>query len=204
MSLREFTDSSRTVWRVWDVAPEQLHPATRAEDYLQGFLDGWLVFEAVSGNEKRRLYPIPVGWESWDPERIEQLCRQAEAVGSTRQHRSSESAKDPDVRPPSGEPAPRASGAERVRSFLYPAGRVWSVAETAVNYLDAEGRPLSGPEVVLRFSSGRRRLELLAWPPDWIRYSDQQLAELLFQAFPREPGRQNATTHRRRRGDRPD
>ena len=53
MSIREYTDSNRIEWRVWDVTPAQLHPVTRGEDYMGDLQYGWLVFE--SAKEKRRL-----------------------------------------------------------------------------------------------------------------------------------------------------
>jgi hypothetical protein len=36
---------------------------------------GWLTFE--SGDEKRRLAPVPEGWERLRPQRLELLCRVA-------------------------------------------------------------------------------------------------------------------------------
>ena len=63
MPLREFTDRSGEEWKVWDITPERLHPSTRVGDYLQGFVDGWLVFETADGGDKRRLYPLPVEGE---------------------------------------------------------------------------------------------------------------------------------------------
>jgi hypothetical protein len=63
MALRELTDRFGTVWKVWDITPDQLHPSSRSGDYLQGFLDGWLVFETIDGAEKRRLYPVPADWQ---------------------------------------------------------------------------------------------------------------------------------------------
>ena len=38
--------------------------------------DGWLTFE--SEGEKRRLAPIPKGWEAFSPERLDLLRRMAE------------------------------------------------------------------------------------------------------------------------------
>ena len=55
--------------------------------------------------------------------------------------------------------------------------------------------------VVLRFSSGRRSLDLLAWPAAWFRHSEEELAELLWRAFPREASSSATGTLRRRRSD---
>lgn len=44
------------------------------------FANGWLCFE--SEREKRRLAPIPAGWESRDAGALEHLCEQACRVPS--------------------------------------------------------------------------------------------------------------------------
>ena len=41
----------------------------------QGFEQGWLVFE--SADEKRRLAPVPAGWEELPADRLEELGRTA-------------------------------------------------------------------------------------------------------------------------------
>jgi len=42
------------------------------------FANGWLCFE--SSQQKRRLAPIPTGWEFNEPPLLEQMCLQAEPV----------------------------------------------------------------------------------------------------------------------------
>ena len=42
---------------------------------------GWLTFE--SDGERRRLVPIPHGWEDAAIDRLELLCRAAQAVSRT-------------------------------------------------------------------------------------------------------------------------
>lgn len=197
MALREFTGRDGVRWKVWDITPEALHPATRAEDYLQGFLDGWLVFESADGSDKRRLYPVPRGWEERDDAELERLWSMADAVRAKHQRvlppeptrRDDDRAGDPVVEP-------------RMRTFRYPGGRVWSVAEVPV--LDRSGEPGDRPprhRVVLRFSSGARVLDLLAWPHWWPDLDERELADLLWRAFPRDPGGDNPTPYYRRRGD---
>ncbi|MDQ3674916.1 MAG: hypothetical protein M3365_11120 [Gemmatimonadota bacterium] len=44
-----------------------------------GFEHGWLCFESASG-EKRRLVPIPDGWESATPEELWAWCESANEV----------------------------------------------------------------------------------------------------------------------------
>ena len=83
MSYREFRDPSGVRWEVWEVQPALLERRLRA-DGTPADLDrrttarkrapvahelrfGWLVFEAegAEGSEaaKRRLAPVPSGWE---------------------------------------------------------------------------------------------------------------------------------------------
>ena len=65
MSLREFIGSDGRRWKAWDVTAEQIHPKTRAEDYMGEYADGWLTFE--SSAEKRRYpAPYPARWTEYD------------------------------------------------------------------------------------------------------------------------------------------
>lgn len=179
MALREFLDSEARRWRVWDVAPDQFHAATNWEDYLQGYIDGWLVFEAIDDSERCRLYPIPSGWDTASDQRLEELRRLAKTDTTVE-------------RPGPGETL------GVVRTFHFPKGRVWTAAETPVQYRDPAGNPVGGPTTVLRFTSGRRVMDLMAWPAGWHQYDDEQMATLLSRAFPRVQGRENPTPHRRR------
>jgi hypothetical protein len=85
--LREFTDKSGIPWRVWDVYPsprvggaaESVSPAD-APIVLRRFkspelAEGWLCFE--SPTERRRVAPIPQGWETWDAFALETACADA-------------------------------------------------------------------------------------------------------------------------------
>ena len=180
MGLREFTDDEGRRWRVWDIRPEQMHAATRAEDHLQNVINGWLAFEPAGGGEKRRLAPIPPQWESaTEPELASMLQRaepaRVEAVVSHREPSGS----DPTI-----------------RTFRYPTGRYWTVNELITASSSSERqRPL------LRFTSGARELETREWPPNWAQMSEMDLADLLYRSFPRDGSTPNPTEFRRRRGD---
>src|SRR5438270_533058 len=79
MPVREFTDSRGVEWRVWDVTPAHMHPATRAEDFMGNLQDGWLVFE--SEDEKRRLEaPYPADWVNFPIRKLEELWARAMPV----------------------------------------------------------------------------------------------------------------------------
>ena len=195
MSLREFTDSEGRAWRAWDVRQENIHPATRAEDYMLEYLEGWVAFESMDGQAKCRLHPIPKHWEDATREQLLLWLRAAEPVRGDR-------ASGPHGRTASEVVAKIASGAERPRSpartFRFPSGRYWSVAEWTTTF-DKE-KALRADRAVLRFTSGRRSLDLTAWPSDWQKLTDEELASLLSRGFPR-PSQPNPTKFRRRASD---
>ena len=80
MALREFRDEKGGEWKAWDVTADQIHPKTKAEDYMHDLADGWLVFEHADGEEKRRLCPYPEGWEHGSEEELRALLDRAEKV----------------------------------------------------------------------------------------------------------------------------
>jgi hypothetical protein len=103
MPHRQFTDSKHTTWEVWDVEPgdaERRGKATdrrwaprsseerrqledRARVRLKSDLaHGWLAFE--SKHDRRRLAPIPPGWDAMDDQALERLCELASSIGKPR------------------------------------------------------------------------------------------------------------------------
>ena len=80
MALREFEGPGGHRWKAWDVTAGQIHPKTRAEDYMRDLADGWIVFERVDGEEKRRLCPYPSDWQSWSDDEVAALCARADVV----------------------------------------------------------------------------------------------------------------------------
>jgi hypothetical protein len=85
--LRGFTDSSGVEWRVWEVLPSNggasgADQLTRSSLKDTAFAKGWLCFE--SAEEKRRLAPIPSGWEFQDSALLEQLRDKALPVPARR------------------------------------------------------------------------------------------------------------------------
>lgn len=82
--LRGFTDTTGVEWRVWEVVPSRAAIATssvaqsRTSLSTTPYANGWLCFE--SELEKRRLAPIPPGWELVAPSDIAQLLEQATVV----------------------------------------------------------------------------------------------------------------------------
>ena len=82
--LRGFTDSMGVEWRVWEVFPSRAGTSSTAETFstakLKGtvYAEGWLCFESTS--QKRRLAPIPAGWEEHEHTALQQLLEQATPV----------------------------------------------------------------------------------------------------------------------------
>lgn len=105
MPHRKFEDRQGKVWDVWQVHPASLERRLtqrrvkdeervdaaerrtrleRREERLTRppvateFASGWLCFETVG--EKRRLAPVPEGWDRADDETIKQWCSVAKPV----------------------------------------------------------------------------------------------------------------------------
>ena len=70
MASRIFVDAEGRTWRVWSTIPGG-RSVLRSE-----FAGGWLTFE--SGEERRRLAPIPVGWESASETQLASFSRAAQ------------------------------------------------------------------------------------------------------------------------------
>ena len=174
MAVREFTDSKGVEWRVWDVRPEHMHPATRTEDFLSNLQDGWLAFE--SAKEKRRLEaPYPYDWTSCRIPELEALCREATPV--VRRSVLSDTGKQRAmVVTASEQQAIRSANAER--TFRSPGGREWKVR--VHECLDREG----DDQMVLRFTAEDIIMELKRWPEDWQSSSVDDFALMLLDATP--------------------
>lgn len=87
--LRGFTDAGGTEWRVWQVLPSPLDARHESVDALSRmslggtpFANGWLCFESAA--QKRRLAPIPEGWEFLDAATLQDLCSRAQLVPARR------------------------------------------------------------------------------------------------------------------------
>lgn len=65
MAYREFLDSVGVLWRVWATVPSV------GKVLSKGFEKGWLPFE--SSAERRRLAPIPHGWEAMSDTKLRAL-----------------------------------------------------------------------------------------------------------------------------------
>jgi hypothetical protein len=199
MAVREFTDEQGRSWRAWDIRPDAIHPKTKAEDYLAACYDvGWIVFETLSGNEKRRLCPYPVRWAEATNEELCHMLARAESVAphklaAERQTSGEGIATVAKADIPPGEDKLDVTDLEVVRSFRYPGGRLWTVCVIT--------HPEDGGPPVLRFTAGMRSIDLRTWPRDWADFPDDRLVEMLRRASPRAPQAPRAADAPRRRWD---
>jgi hypothetical protein len=103
MAHREFIDSRHVTWDVWDVYPtlgdrrgslaDRRHfiRETVERRTMLGaaglrvspqYTHGWLAFQ--SEHDRRRLAPVPDGWEELDEAELERLCQAATPIGRPR------------------------------------------------------------------------------------------------------------------------
>ena len=81
--LLAFTDSTGTEWDVFEVHPSQGRTVSRVPE---AFREGWLCFQ--SADERRRLAPIPVGWEQWDVDTLTAALLATHGMPRRTPHRS--------------------------------------------------------------------------------------------------------------------
>jgi hypothetical protein len=198
MALREFTDSADREWRVWDVTADVIHPATRSEDYMRDYQDGWLAFESADGLAKCRLTPIPAEWSKATAADLERWLHAATAVRGERASGAFGRAEAEVAANPLLAATPRGP----VRTFRFPGGRFWTATEhQGPAGGAAKGRAQASAPRVLRFTSGARSLDLAPFPANWVNMSDEQLAELLTSSFPRHSDPSESAAQRRRKSD---
>lgn len=71
-ALREFTDRDGKAWRVWSVTPSPSRVSKR-ESSLGEFEHGWLAFETLDGNARKRLPNYPANWLSMSEAKLQEL-----------------------------------------------------------------------------------------------------------------------------------
>lgn len=77
MALRIFEDRNGEGWQVWHVVPAST-VLERSRWIDDRYREGWLCFESLETGERRRLAPVPSGWDRLGPERLALMCRMAE------------------------------------------------------------------------------------------------------------------------------
>jgi hypothetical protein len=87
MAVRSVLDAAGVAWQVWEVRPSWAGRTTPAKGvpsvgatrpslapHLEG---GWLAFQSARG-ERRRIVPIPAGWETLDEPGLRLLLARAD------------------------------------------------------------------------------------------------------------------------------
>jgi hypothetical protein len=199
MAVREFTGPDGRLWRAWEIRPESIHPITRAEDYLsECFTTGWLVFETVTGDDKRRLCPYPKAWARATDNQLVSFLDIADTVPvrklmAERQLVNDPAGKTKPIQVPPEDDKLDITDIPVVRSFKYPGGRLWAVCVVE--------HPEDGGPPALRFTAGARYLDLRPWPKDWVDAPETRLIEMIRSAAPRAPS--SPGSNRRRYNDPP-
>jgi hypothetical protein len=75
-AIREFTDRAGKAWRVWAVTPSHTR-ALRRESHLGEFEQGWLAFETLDEDLRKRLPHYPADWAMMSDEKLQGLLGQA-------------------------------------------------------------------------------------------------------------------------------
>lgn len=78
-SVREFGDRDGRSWRVWAVTPDRARGGRAGDRHLGEYCDGWLAFECLEGEERKRLPQYPEDWAHRTDAELEQLLGQAVA-----------------------------------------------------------------------------------------------------------------------------
>jgi hypothetical protein len=78
--LREFSDAGGRGWRVWEVIPGASGRATNPERYLGEYVKGWLAFECLQDDARKRLPNHPADWFGMVDADLDKLLPQAAEV----------------------------------------------------------------------------------------------------------------------------
>lgn len=110
MGYRTFVDGNGAYWQAWDSQPTRVERRLRGGDRRNhkpfpwsaverrvgpdrrqteqrritlgsGYGAGWLTFESL--DEKRRITPIPAGWEDVSQAELRALCEKARRIAKT-------------------------------------------------------------------------------------------------------------------------
>jgi hypothetical protein len=182
MALREFRDAHGVEWKVWATIPEA--SALVRVDYgsLGGLAEGWLTFECTG--VRKRLAPVPAGWDGLSESELEEYCRQAKVPPPRRSARTAAGEGDASA-PRSAVDLNALDPSAPARTFTSESGRLWRVVEhersVPILHHDAhDARTMT--EFVLRFSSDSEVLELRTYPMAWARLMDDELRRLAAHA----------------------
>jgi hypothetical protein len=78
--LREFSDDQGRDWRVWEVKPGASGRRANPERYLGQYVNGWLAFECLQDEARKRLPNHPADWFGMVDTDLHKLLPQAVEV----------------------------------------------------------------------------------------------------------------------------
>ncbi len=93
-SLREFRTASGSEWRVWEVRPGAGGRTRKPELYPADYAEGWLAFERLHGEGRKRLPKFAPEWSAAPDADLERLLERAVDVPKRKQ-RPEEPAEEP-------------------------------------------------------------------------------------------------------------
>jgi hypothetical protein len=83
--VREFRTASGSEWRVWEVRPGAGGRPRKLELYPADYAQGWLAFELLQGERRKRLPKFAPEWTTSSDSDLEQLLDQAVEVPKRKQ-----------------------------------------------------------------------------------------------------------------------
>src|SRR5918992_190343 len=78
--VREFRTASGSEWRVWEVRPGASGRVRKVELYPVDYAQGWLAFELLQGERRKRLPKFAPEWSKAADSDLEQLLDEAVEV----------------------------------------------------------------------------------------------------------------------------
>ena len=95
--VREFADATGRSWRAWPVTPRTARSREASRSILGDYQEGWICFEALDNQGRRRLPRREPRWSDLPPDELQRLLDEAIDAPGRRQRQSGAAAR-PDIR----------------------------------------------------------------------------------------------------------
>jgi hypothetical protein len=126
MPLREFVDEGGKAWLAWSTVPRS------GANVRARYAEGWLSFQGGGGEDRRRLAPLPEGWEHASDDELRAYLRSARPTGAgaspsgtaddlaaqKREEEAAETAERKKAERTRGDPGAPGRGIDRIRAIL--------------------------------------------------------------------------------------
>jgi hypothetical protein len=100
--VREFRTKSGSEWRVWEVRPGAGGRPRKIDLYPPDYVQGWLAFEALQDERRKRLPKFAPEWTGVPDSDLEQLLEQAVDVPKRKPRSDAAPSSEPPSEPPLG------------------------------------------------------------------------------------------------------